>query len=59
MCVERAFVVKPVGERQVLRVVGDGHVLVAAFAGRFGHLFDRVAAVGFHGVHVHVAANVG
>ena len=36
-------------------MVGDGHVFVAALFGGFGHFLDGVAAVGFDGVHVHVA----
>ena len=54
-----ALVVESVGEGQILGVVGDGHVFVAARLGGFGHLFDRVAAVGFDGVHVHVALQIG
>ena len=37
---DRPFIVEAVGEGQVLRVVGDGHVFVAAFAGGFGHFLD-------------------
>ncbi len=40
-------------------MIGNGHVLVAARPGSFGHLFDGIAPVGFHGVHVDVALNVG
>ena len=39
-------------------MVSDRHVLVATIAGRLGHLFNRVAAVGFDGVHVDVALQV-
>ncbi len=56
---QRAFVGEAVGESEIFRVIGDGHVLVAAFPRRFGHLFNGVAAVGLDGVHVHVAADVG
>ncbi len=56
---QRALVGQSVGEGEILGVIGDGHVLVAAIAGGFGHLFDRVAAVGLDGVHVHVAAQIG
>ena len=56
---DRALVVEAVGEGQVLRVVGDGHVLVAMLLGGRGHFFDGVAAVGFDGVHVDVALQVG
>ena len=53
-----ALVVEAVGEGQVLGVVGDGHVLVAARLGGLGHFFDRVLAVGFDGVHVDVALQI-
>ncbi len=56
---QRAFIGEAVGERQIFRVIGDGHVFIAALPRRFRHLFNRVAAVGFNRVHVHVAANVG
>src|SRR5437879_6540622 len=39
-------------------MVGDGHVFVAALPGSLGHFFDRVAAVGFDGVHVDVTLQV-
>jgi hypothetical protein len=39
-------------------VVGDRDVLVAALAGRLGHLLDRGVAVGGRRVHVQVAADV-
>ena len=55
---QRALVREPIGERQILGVVGDGHVLVAALPSGFCHFFDRVAAVGFNSVHVHIAADV-
>ena len=55
---ERALFVEAVGHGQILRVVGDGDVFVAALQRRLGHLADRVAAVAGRGVHVHVAANV-
>ena len=55
---DRPLVVETVGEGQVLGVVGDGDVLVAALLGGFGHLLDGVAPVGFDGVHVHFAAHV-
>ena len=53
-----ALVVEAVGEGQVLGVVGDGHVLIAARFRGLGHFFDGVPAVGFDGVHVHVALQV-
>jgi len=56
---ERALVIEAVGESQVLGVVGDGHVFVAASARRRNHLFDSTFAVSGQGVHVHVALNVG
>ena len=55
---DRALLVQAVGHGQRLRVVGDGDVLVAQRARRFGHLFERRAAVGLGGVHVQVAADV-
>ncbi len=55
---QSAGVVQAIGESQVLGVVGDCHVFVAERAGRFGHLFDGVAAVGLDRVHVDVAADV-
>src|SRR3954447_1369870 len=45
-----ALVVESVGEGEILRVVGDGHVLVAALAGRGSHLFDGAFSVGLDGV---------
>ena len=56
---DRALVVETIGEGQVLRVVGDGHVFVAMLFGRLGHFFDGVAPVGFDGVHVNIALQVG
>ena len=53
-----ALVVKTVGEGQVLGVIRNGHVLVAARLGSCCHFFDRVLAVGFDGVHVHVALQI-
>ena len=53
-----ARVVEAVGEGQVLGVVGDGDVFVAVRLGGFGHFFDGVLAVGFDGVHVHVALKI-
>ena len=47
-----------VAEAVAGRVVGDRDVLVAALAGRLGHLLDRVAAVRGDRVHVQVAADV-
>ena len=54
-----ARVVESVGEGQVFGMVGDGHVFVAAGLGGLGHFFDGVAAVGFDGVHVDVALEIG
>ena len=56
---DRALVVEAVGESQILRMVGDGHVFVAVLFGGCGHFFDGVASVGFDGVHVDVALQVG
>ena len=53
-----ALVVESVGEGQVLGVVGDGHVFVAARLGGLGHFLDGVLAIGFDGVHVHVALQI-
>ena len=39
-------------------MVGDRHVLVAAPYGRFRHFLDCVAAIGLHGVHVHIALQI-
>ena len=50
-----ALVIESIGEGEVLGVVGDGHVFVAAIAGGLGHFFDGAPAVGFDGVHVDVA----
>src|SRR5256885_4880030 len=52
------FVVQSVSKCEVLGVVGNGHVFVAAFTSGSGHLFDRAATVGLDRVHVNVAANV-
>src|SRR5271154_3970206 len=40
-------------------MVGDGDVFVAALMGGFGHFLKRRASVGFGGVHVEVATDVG
>ena len=56
---DRTFVVEAIGECQVLRVVGDGHVFVAVFFCGCGHFLDAVASIGFDGVHVNVALDVG
>ena len=56
---DRALVVESVGESQILGVVGDGHVLIAARFGSLGHLFDGVLPVGLDGVHVNVALQIG
>src|SRR5277367_6197331 len=56
---EGALVVEATSHSQVLGVVGDGHIFVAAGESGLGHLADGVAAVGGDGVHVDVAANVG
>ena len=56
---DRTLVIQSIGESQILGMVGDGHVFVAMCAGGLGHFFDGVAAVGLHGVHVHIALQVG
>ncbi len=58
MCSTARLSSESIGERQILRVVGDGHVLVAMRPRRLGHFFDGIAAVGFDGVHVHVALQI-
>ena len=40
-------------------MVSDGEVFVASGECGFGHFADGVAAIGFDGVHVDVAADVG
>ena len=52
------LVVESVGERQILRVVGDGDVLVPTLFRRLGHLLNGAFAVGFNRVHMHFAVNV-
>ena len=52
------LVIETVGEGQILRVIGDGDVLVAALFGRGRHLVDGALPVGFDGMHVHFAANI-
>src|ERR1700733_4330439 len=52
------LVVEPVGEGQILGMIRDGHILVAARLGGLGHFLNGVAAVGFDGMHVHVALNL-
>ena len=54
-----ALVVEAVGEGQILGVIGDGHVFVAARLRGLGHLLDGVAAIGLDRVHVHIALQVG
>ena len=56
---EGALIVKPVGERQVFGMIRNSHVLIAECSGRRCHLFNRVPAVGFDSVHVHVTQQVG
>ncbi len=55
---EGALVVEAEGHREILRVVGDGDVLVAVGEAGFGHFADGVLAVGRDGVHVDIAADV-
>ena len=54
----RALVIQAIGECQVLRMVGDSHVLVTMFGCSFGHLFNGVAPVSLDSVHMHVATQV-
>ena len=53
-----AFVIESVGKGQILRVIGDGHVLVSAFTRSQRHFLNGAAAIGFNGMHVDVALNV-
>ena len=53
-----AFVIKAIGEGKVLGVVGDCHILVTAIARGFGHFLNRIATIGFDGVHVHITLQV-
>ena len=55
---ERALIIKTIGHGQVLGMIGNGHVFVSTFKRGLGHFFDGVAAIGFDGVHVHVALDV-
>src|SRR5215813_1593301 len=52
------FVIETVGEGEVLGVIGDGHVFIAARSRSLGHLLNRTATVGFDRVHVHVALDI-
>ena len=54
-----ALFIQAVGHGEGLRMIGDGDVFVAQRAGGLGHFFERGAAVGFGGVHVEIAADVG
>ena len=54
-----ACFIQAVGHGESFRVVRDGDVFVAQGAGGFGHFLQRGAAVGFGGVHMQVAADVG
>ena len=56
---DRAFFIQAVGHGESFGMVRDGDVFVAQRAGRFGHLFERGAAVGLGGVHVQIAADIG
>ena len=53
-----ALFVQAVGDRDSLRMVGDGDVLVAEFARRFSHLLDRVLSVAGRAVHLEVALHI-
>jgi hypothetical protein len=54
-----ACFVEPVRHGQRLGMIGDGDVFVSAVAAGFGHFFESRASIGFAGVHVEIAANVG
>ena len=53
-----AFLIQAEGHGEGFGMIGDGDVFVAALARGFGHFFERGAAVGLGGVHVHVAADL-
>ena len=54
----RARIIQPIRERQVLRMVRNGHVLVPMLPRRLRHLHDCVSSVGLDGVHVHIAMQI-
>ena len=51
-------VVETVGEREILGMVGNGHVRIAALPRGADHLLNCAPPVGFDRVHVHVPANI-
>ena len=55
---QRSLVIQSVGEGQILGVVGDGHVFVAALDGSLSHFLDGFAAVGFDGVHMDITPQI-
>ncbi len=54
-----ALFIQAVGHGERFGMIGDGDVFVAERVGGLGHFLERGAAVGFGGVHVQVAADVG
>jgi hypothetical protein len=54
-----ALFVQPVRHGDGLAVIGQRNIFVAQIFRGLRHLFDRVAAVGFDGVHMDVALQVG
>jgi hypothetical protein len=54
-----AFIIETIGEGQVFGMVCDGNVVIPARLCCFCHFRDGVAAISFHGMHVHVALQVG
>ena len=56
---DRAFFIETVRHRERLGMIRDRDIFVAQLARGLGHLFERCAAVGFRGVHVQVAADIG
>ena len=54
----RPRIIQSIRHRQILRMVGNGHVLVAAFPRGLRHFLNRVLPVGFDGMHVYIAAQV-
>ena len=58
-CASVAVFVQAVRHRQRLAVIGDRDVLEPSFPRRFRHRPEVVFPVGFRGVHVEIAAQVG
>ena len=54
-----ALFIQAVGHGERLGMIGDRDVFVAQRVRGLGHFFERRAAVGFGGVHVQIATDVG